>query len=317
MTLARVGSTVTLLLAWAFCSPALAEDPPPAPEPKPATYSPKGADTCLKCHDEDAKVPVMAIFKTPHGHKADARTPFAQLQCESCHGPGGEHARKKKEDEPQGPIVTFGRHAKTPVPDQDKMCLGCHADAKRAHWSGSAHESGDIPCAGCHVVHSASDPVRDKSTQVEICATCHARQKAQALNASSHPLRQGGMACTDCHDVHGSVADASLVQPTVNETCYTCHADKRGPFLWEHAPASEDCTLCHAPHGSPHRNMLVQQTPLLCQNCHSQNGHPSLALTPGALPSGTPSAFLLVQGCANCHSQVHGSNHPSGADLGR
>ena len=313
MTMTRAGSTLALLLAWAWCFPAPAQEAP-AEAPRPVTYSPKGADTCLKCHDDPH---VAEIFKTPHGTRADSRTPFAQLQCESCHGPGGEHARKKKLDEPQGPIVTFGLHAKTPPAEQNKMCLACHADSKRVHWSGSAHEGADVPCAACHALHSQDDPVRAKATQMDVCGSCHARERAQSLNASAHPLRQGGMDCTDCHSPHGSVNDAMLVQPTVNETCYTCHADKRGPFLWEHAPVSEDCTLCHQPHGSPHRSMLVQQTPLLCQNCHSQSGHPSLALTPNGLPNASPNSFLLVNGCANCHSAVHGSNHPSGADLGR
>ncbi len=304
------GVTLALVLAGVVFSGS-------AQEPDAAALTPKGADTCLKCHDEDSKFPVMAIFKTPHGQRADARTPFAQLQCESCHGPGAEHARKKPAGDPQGPIRSFGAHATTAPEQQDGACLQCHAGASRTHWSGSAHEGANVPCASCHLVHAATDPVRGATTQTEVCGTCHARQRAASLASSAHPLRDSRMSCSDCHTPHGSAADALLAGPTVNDTCYSCHADKRGPFLWEHAPAAEDCTLCHAPHGSPHRSMLVQRPPLLCQQCHTQAGHPSLAFTPGGLPSGTPSAFLLGSGCANCHSQVHGSNHPSGADLGR
>ena len=288
-----------------------------AEDPGAAAFTPKGADTCLKCHDEDSKFPVVAIFKTPHGQRADPRTPFAQLQCESCHGPGAEHARKKPVGDPQGPIRTFGTRAATPPAEQDGACLKCHSGASRAHWPGSAHDSAGVSCAACHTVHATSDPVRSSATQTAVCATCHAGQRASSLGAFAHPLRDGRMACTDCHAVHGSAADALLTGPTVNDTCFTCHADKRGPFLWEHAPAAEDCTLCHAAHGAPHRSMLTQRPPLLCQQCHSQAGHPSLALTPDGLPARTPTAFLLVNSCVNCHSQVHGSNHPSGADLGR
>jgi DmsE family decaheme c-type cytochrome len=311
MRVRRAWSAVALLLAWAAC-PAGADDAPPAP-----AFSPKGADTCLKCHDEDSKFPVVGIFRTPHGQKADARSPFAQAQCESCHGPGGEHARKKKADEPQGPIRTFGPSAKSAPAEQYRACLACHAGTARTHWAGSAHDAADVPCAACHQVHAAHDPVRAAATQPEICGTCHARERAASLAASAHPLRDGRMGCTDCHNAHGSPADAQLKEVSVNDTCFTCHADKRGPFLWEHAPAAEDCTLCHAPHGSPQRAMLTQRPPLLCQQCHQQAGHPSLAFTPDGLPSGTPSAFLLGGSCTNCHSQVHGSNHPSGADLGR
>ena len=311
MRLSGAGAVLALVLAGTSL-PGRTEEPAATP-----AFTPKGADTCLKCHDEDSKFPVVAIFRTPHGRKADARTPFAQTQCESCHGAGAEHARKKPVGDPQGPIRTFGAHASTTPAEQDGACLQCHAGAKRSHWPGSAHESADVPCAACHQVHAPADPVRAAATQSEVCGSCHARERAASLGASAHALRQGRMTCSDCHNAHGSAGDKLLVGPGVNDTCFTCHADKRGPFLWEHAPAAEDCSLCHAPHGSPHRSMLTQRPPLLCQQCHEASGHPSLALTPGGLPSGTPSAFLLVNGCANCHSQVHGSNHPSGADLGR
>lgn len=309
MRAAGAGSVLALLLAWAAL-------PAGAEAPAEASFSPKGADTCLKCHDEDSKFPVVAIFRTPHGQRHDARTPFAQLQCESCHGPGGEHARKKPVGDPQGPIGTFGLRAATPPEVQDQACLACHSGSERGHWQGSEHEAAGIPCAGCHVVHATADPVRAKSTQTEVCGSCHSRERAASFASSAHPLRDGLMACSDCHQPHGGASDTQLSGP-VNDTCYGCHADKRGPFLWEHAPASEDCTLCHAPHGSPQRAMLTQRPPLLCQQCHAQQGHPSIAFTPEGLPPGPASAFLLVNGCANCHSQVHGSNHPSGAGLAR
>ena len=125
------------------------------------------------------------------------------------------------------------------------------------------------------------------------------------------------MDCTSCHGMHGDTAATEFVRATLNDTCFQCHAEKRGPYLWEHAPVSEDCGLCHAPHGSNHSGMLTQRAPLLCQACHTQSGHPAVAYDTGGLVSGTPSQYLLGQGCLNCHSQVHGSNHPSGSKLMR
>ena len=302
------------LLAQAAEPPAL----PDATEVRAAApaYTAKGADTSLKCHDEDSKIPVLAIFKTPHGRKGDARTPFAQLQCESCHGPGGDHAQKLRAEAPRPHIRDFGRLASSPVDDQNGACLGCHQDATRIGWHGSAHDSASVPCASCHTVHAAKDPVMGGLGEAEVCAGCHARERVAHNGAFTHSIRQGKMSCDGCHAVHGtSMGPALLKQPTVNDTCFACHADKRGPYLWEHAPAAEDCTTCHAPHGSNHRAMLARPAPLLCQQCHSQAGHPSLAFSPGGLPSGAPSAFLLGNSCSNCHSQVHGSNHPSGAKL--
>jgi len=127
------------------------------------------------------------------------------------------------------------------------------------------------------------------------------------------------MACSDCHSAHGSAAPAMLVKPTLNQTCFSCHADKRGPLLWEHEPVAEDCSLCHTPHGSVRNALLTKTPPLLCQQCHSTAGHPSVARTGAALPAnGSNGALFVVAGsCTNCHTQVHGSNHPSGAKLMR
>ena len=110
-----------------------------------------------------------------------------------------------------------------------------------------------------------------------------------------------------------------LSQPTLNQTCNSCHADKRGPVLWEHAPVAEDCSLCHVPHGSVRTALLTKNPPLLCQQCHTTASHPSLARTAQGLPGGSSggAAFLVAGSCTNCHSQVHGSNHPAGAKLMR
>ena len=77
------------------------------------------------------------------------------------------------------------------------------------------------------------------------------------------------MACSDCHNPHGSTGPTLLVKNSVNETCYTCHAEKRGPFLWEHAPVVDNCTNCHTPHGSANAPLLKARAPWLCQDCHS------------------------------------------------
>ena len=127
------------------------------------------------------------------------------------------------------------------------------------------------------------------------------------------------MACSDCHNPHGSGAAAMLAKPTLNQTCYSCHADKRGPLLWEHAPVAEDCSLCHQSHGSVRTALLNKSAPLLCQQCHSVSGHPAVARTGQALPGngGNGAIFVVAGACTNCHSQVHGSNHPAGAKLMR
>jgi DmsE family decaheme c-type cytochrome len=325
---AHLAATVLLLVA--FTSPAtLAQSAPPtapraasAPAAAPGDYSPKGADTCLSCHDEEADTDTFStagVFRSRHAHRGNPRAPFGAggLQCEACHGPGALHSVAGKALD----TINSQKHNSRLAPAQrNQPCLACHRDNERKSWHAGAHARADLACADCHRSHVRDDPVKSKLTQAEVCYACHKQQRADFQKASSHPVRQGRMACTDCHNAHGaSNATASLVKPTLNQTCTSCHAEKRGPVLWEHAPVAEDCSLCHATHGSVRPALLDKSTPMLCQQCHSQAAHPSVTRTPAGLPGGGGGGaiFLAAGSCTNCHSQVHGSNHPAGAKLMR
>jgi DmsE family decaheme c-type cytochrome len=281
-----------------------------------AAYSRKGADTCLACH-EDAVT--LAIFKTPHAVPSDSRTPFGhgQLQCESCHGPGEAHSGRVRRGEERPPLITFESDDATPIETRNGMCINCHSGDVGIGWHSGPHGADAVACTDCHQSHAAVDPVTQVATQAKVCADCHQLQRNEMLKAFSHPLFEEKMNCTSCHGMHDDFVATELARATVNDTCFQCHADKRGPFLWEHAPVSEDCGDCHSPHGSNHPGMLTQRAPLLCQSCHSQSGHPAVAYDTAGLATNVPSQFLLGQGCLNCHSQVHGSNHPSGSKLMR
>ena len=149
--------------------------------------------------------------------------------------------------------------------------------------------------------------LNDKDTN-HLCLTCH-RDKRATIRRSAHmPLREGSMSCADCHNPHGSAGEHQLRAASVNELCTTCHADKRGPFLWEHPPVRENCLNCHEPHGSNNDKVLAGKRPFLCQRCHIGTRHPSTLYDNPDLVSNR----LFNRSCTNCHSQIHGSNHPSG-----
>ncbi len=280
-------------------------------------YSPQGADSCLPCHGKGMPKSATAIFLTKHASRTDPDSPFASLQCETCHGPGEAHVNGRQRGKNVPPKVIFGPKSTTPAQVQNQICLDCHTDHGRLGWMGSRHETADISCASCHQIHRERDRVFDPLAQQETCFNCHAKRRTDALKTSSHPLRFGNMSCSNCHDPHNGNNDFLLLRSTVNETCYLCHAEKQGPFLWEHAPVAEDCSLCHQPHGSNHAALLKRRPPLLCQQCHSPQGHPSTAFTAEEIEDSFSNRFLLGRACLNCHSQVHGSNHPSGATLHR
>lgn len=280
-------------------------------------YSTKGADSCIKCHDEDNDVPIFPIFKTKHAQMADPNSPFANKQCESCHGAGKRHIETAKDDENKiiGTIYSFKDNDPTDVDTLNKQCLVCHKQGARVFWEGGAHQINDIKCVNCHIIHSAQDNVLSLTKQNTVCFTCHKKIRADTLKRSTHPLRQGRMNCADCHESHGDINEFSLITARINDTCYSCHAEKRGPVLWPHEPVVEDCTICHSPHGSNHAKLLKSRPTFLCKQCHSPQGHPSLAPSGTALPNGSFSQFgkfLTTKGCINCHINIHGSNHPSG-----
>jgi len=228
-----------------------------------------------------------------------------------------DDAGRVRRGEERPAVIRFAADSTATLAEQNAPCLGCHDGDAGFGWHGGPHEANQIACADCHTIHASRDAVLGTATQADVCYDCHATVRTEAFRPYSHPLRVGKMSCTSCHSPHGATLELQLVRETVNQTCYQCHADKRGPFLWEHAPVAEDCALCHASHGSIHPSLLAQRAPLLCQSCHSQAGHPSIPQTPDGLAAAAPSAFLLGQSCMNCHSQVHGSNHPSGAKLMR
>jgi predicted CXXCH cytochrome family protein len=216
--LLRLGCAFALLISYPGQS-AQAVDSPDSrsdvPQSAPASvsaveYSKKGADTCIKCHDEASKFPVFAIFKTRHAMKGDPRTPFAGLQCEACHGPAGSHVDRVKPGEKRPPILNFGEKSAAPAEAQNRMCLQCHQDANHIGWKGSPHEAGQVSCANCHTIHAAHDPVLDRVTQPDVCFKCHLKERAEFFKPSNHPVRFGQL---DCSDSVGACARGRGLQP--------------------------------------------------------------------------------------------------------
>ncbi len=274
-----------------------------------------GDAVCTRCHGANEKKPILSIHRTRHGVAG-------QPGCQACHGSSRAHVRHADEAASR-PALDFGFSGanKSSAEVQSRTCLNCHAAGKRTHWPGSVHPGNDVTCSSCHEIHQPQDKVLAKETQREVCFACHKTQRAQVHYLSTHPIAAGRIACSDCHNPHGSTGPKLLVKNTLNETCFTCHADKRGPFLWEHPPASDDCANCHTPHGSNIAPLLKSRPPWLCQGCHGGSPHTSPAFSGRGLPpaaGGTaPSQQMLLRACLNCHSAIHGSNHPSGARFTR
>ncbi len=271
----------------------------------------RGDAVCTACHDEADSPQLLAVGRTRHGVTADGRTP----SCVSCHGESAEHVGYKGSAKPPKPDRTFGKGTATTAVERNDACLSCHQQESRRHlWLGSAHESHDVACSSCHRIHTAHDAVRDKRTQPEVCFACHKEQRAQVNKQSHHPVLEGKVACSDCHNAHGSAGPKLMKRDSVVETCYTCHMEKRGPFVHNHQPVNDDCGNCHMPHGTVADNLLKARPPLVCYQCHSAHGTPGIAgIAPPATTSAKVNTFVEQgRGCLNCHTDIHGSNNPDG-----
>ncbi len=260
-----------------------------------------GEATCITCHDTQGE----SLKGTPHARKNDPRSPAGKFACESCHGPGKAHVDA---DGDKTKIKVFT----TNPGDATATCVTCHNRGEHALWNGSTHERRKVGCLTCHSVHSGKSVTGQlkTETQAKLCAQCH-RDKIAKLDRSGHmPVREGKLECTSCHNTHGSQNVRLLrVGTSVNEACWSCHPEKRGPFLWEHAPTRESCVTCHDPHGSANERMLVARLPFLCQRCHAHTRHPATIYDAVVMQS---SNRVYGRACVNCHSAIHGSNHPSG-----
>jgi len=149
-----------------------------------------------------------------------------------------------------------------------------------------------------------------KQLQYETCASCHKDINAQIRKPSRHPIIEGKLKCSDCHNPHGALSKASIKSESVNTLCTSCHADKRGPYIHEHPPVEANCLTCHDVHGSQHNKLLSQKVPNLCQDCHDWTRHPG---TPygaqrGFPPAGNTGRQFVARSCLSCHNLVHGSN---------
>jgi DmsE family decaheme c-type cytochrome len=284
---------------------------------------------CTRCHDETETAPILSIYQTKHGVRGDARTPT----CQSCHGASSKHLGGNVDGKGRpSPDFVFKKGVYQPNGDRERasQCLACHKGGARNNWDGGAHQNNGVACNDCHVVHRPKDKVFDKKTQPEVCFACHKDQRADVKKISHHPIEEGKVVCSDCHNPHGSTGPKLMKKNTVTETCFQCHAEKRGPFLFEHQPAVEDCTNCHTPHGSNITPLLKSRPPFLCQECHDGTHASGTAAGPNAAgyqgglsnrsatgAQAYPSQNLGGRACMNCHSQVHGSNSPAGGFLQR
>jgi DmsE family decaheme c-type cytochrome len=302
--------TAWLIGSVLMCSVAFARAGAQAPMPPDTTAVAKfvGSEACLECHKEKG----VGFANSLHGKAVDKRTPAAAQGCETCHGPGSKHI--------EDPDVVANRPRNFSKLTADKtaaVCTSCHTSGDQAFWAASKHAARRVACTSCHSVHdSKGEKLLKTETQPKLCASCHQNIVNKLSRFDHMPVREGKLECSSCHNTHGS-ANVKMLRAgtTVDEACTSCHAEKRGPYLWEHAPVANSCVTCHDPHGSSNERMLVSKVPFLCQRCHVTSRHPPTVYDASMIATTSNANKITGRGCVICHAQIHGSNAPSGKAL--
>ncbi len=222
------------------------------------------------------------------------------MDCESCHGPGGEHA-----EDPPGAIIGPAALRNLSPQGRSEMCLRCHRN-NAAAWPATAHARAGLACFTCHsdAVHfkqpEAVRPPREFPSSTPFCEQCHAAAVAELNQPYHHPVREGEISCTSCHDIHGEFERATATWDY--GVCARCHPRQTHEKVFRHPALDEGCGVCHAPHGSSIPSLLTRTANSLCLQCHFQPGFPNIA--------GVDHAVFLARAanCWDCHVDVHGSN---------
>jgi DmsE family decaheme c-type cytochrome len=251
-----------------------------------------GQETCATCHADVAK----NFGANPHSRLA-LEHQGKGVTCESCHGPGKAHV------DGGGDVTKIKRFEKLSTKQIDDTCLGCHAGS-HPNFDRSPHAKSNVSCLGCHSVHAPEAPEKLlKAEQPKLCFQCHSDQKAAFNMPFHHPVNEGAVSCSDCHDPHGTFQVNNLkTTADQNAVCTKCHAETRGPFVYEHAAVkAEGCVGCHTPHGSQNARLLnMPSVNMLCNQCHSRVANHTV--------TGMGAGSDELSPCTSCHTYIHGSN---------
>ncbi len=248
-------------------------------------------NSCLYCHNTGpSKNPV----RDPRGAIVGFQTDTAELgiACGACHGPGGDHVRKHK-NQPRKPNaepdVVHPSHLS--VPRRDEICARCHGALvpKAALWDPHTHRDPYTPGQELtrfnHLFHSEAEqavlagvrksdgkPLRPEPTDGRFWGdgtplTTALEYNGMALSACYQNGR-GKMSCMSCHTAHGGDPNMMLKpQMQTNQVCYQCHAEYRDKLAahTRHAAdsAGSSCVSCHMPHQvyslmATHRSHRIQ-----------------------------------------------------------
>jgi len=214
---------------------------------------PAAGSQCIECHDPHSHDPKSKLVR------AEQHTPFKGGNCAICHTAGGNDVVLKS---PEKELCTSchsreliapaaGRVSHYPVQEgactqchsahvgdrgghllKDEMaylCFRCHGRVEASVNSEYHHKPvDDLKCGVCHKPHSAEHKGLLVKEQMSLCLQCHKQHDhPMGIGPDKKPVidpTTGGMlACSSCHEPHGSRYQMLAVADHERELCIKCH----------------------------------------------------------------------------------------------
>jgi predicted CXXCH cytochrome family protein len=229
---------------------------------------------CIFCHNTAPRPGVRGL--PPGGGPDDAFFDSSAadlgIACESCHGPGQDHARRMRgpieryaavlSDEPMDDVIHPERLGQM---ESIALCAQCHGQRMPKSmdlietWmtSGPTFRPGDILADHVDLVRRETpspDPTRPDLLRDRFWGDGTPRLTAyEAQGLLDSPCLAGGeITCLTCHEMHGG-DPRGMVEPRMrtNEACTRCHEDI-GLGVAAHSGHAADgpgsaCLDCHMP----------------------------------------------------------------------
>ena len=173
-----------------------------------------GIAPCFECHSSG---PVVI---TAEG----VRVSEQGVQCESCHGPGGDHVTALALRETAAARATILNPARLSALELSRMCGQCH----RPPGAGQGADSATLDWDDAWNVRHAPPYL---------------------LRSACFADGSGALSCSSCHPAHQPLRrdDGAFY----SSRCRECH-----PAVEHSEPVANDgCTSCHMPQVQPHRRL--------------------------------------------------------------
>ncbi|HTQ45297.1 MAG TPA: multiheme c-type cytochrome [Polyangiaceae bacterium] len=186
---------------------------------------------CVSCHLSQSYRHVTAD---------GARDAYVDLpvNCESCHGPGAEHVRRRRAgrtDDVYADLAPLGSV------EESRVCGGCHGFQLKRY----VFPRGPDGLPQIFVTSLLNPSLRADGTQ-------HLTSYQYAGHVLSAGFREKILHCKDCHAPHGLEARAkdgsSAVGALSNKQCTTCHDELVAPArvtAHSHHSLATRCVDCH------------------------------------------------------------------------